>query len=85
MLVNELATKQDLIEVKDELMEEIRKLIAPQSREAIYYKSNEVRQMLKCSDSTLQHLRKSGKLPATKVGGVYMYSKSSIDNLFDTG
>jgi len=85
MTTNELITKQDLLEVKQELIEEIKKLILPRNNEILFYKSKEVKQMLHCSDSTLQYYRQTGILQAKKVGGIYLYPKSSIENIFNTG
>jgi len=47
-----------------------------------YLKSKEVKRLLRISDSTLQSYRESGKLEAKKVGGVYYYSRTSIEKLF---
>jgi hypothetical protein len=81
MTANDLITKQDLLEVKRELLEEIKKLIMYRKQEAVYYKSKEVRELLKCSDSTLQYYRQSGKLSTKKVGGTYYYTQEDVDNL----
>jgi hypothetical protein len=85
MTGNDLVTKQDLLEVKKELIEEIKKMILPRNNETQFYKSKDVKQMLHCSDSTLQYYRQTGIIQAKKVGGIYFYSKSSIENLFNTG
>lgn len=76
-----LITIEDLLAFKTELVEEIKKLITPRNNETVFFKSKEVKKMLKCSDSTLQHYRQSGKLQANKVGGTYYYSSDSV-NLF---
>lgn len=85
MISLELITKNDLLQFKSELMEEIKKLITPQQQNApIVYKSKEVKKILKCSDSTLQYLRQSGKLQAEKRGGTYYYSSDSINHFLTT-
>jgi Helix-turn-helix domain len=76
----DVLTKNDLLQLKSELLEEIKKLITPQTNEPTYYKSNEVKRMLKCSDSTLQYFRQSGKLQAKKVRGTYYYPQETINN-----
>jgi hypothetical protein len=85
MTAHELVTKQDLLEVKKELIEEIKKMILPRNNETLFYKSKDVKQMLHCSDSTLQYYRESGKLQAKKIGGTYLYPRYTIENLFGDG
>jgi hypothetical protein len=77
----DVLTKTDLLQFKSELVEEIKKLITPRNQEPVFYKSKEVKRMLKCSDSTLQYFRQSGHLEAKKIGGTYYYSSDSV-NLF---
>jgi hypothetical protein len=79
MTAHDLITKNDLLQFKEELMEEIKNLITPRSQPITFYKSKEVRQMLKCSDSTLQYFRQSGKLQSKKVGGTYYYTQESVN------
>jgi len=79
----QILTKGDLLQFKHELLEELERLF-PQDqlhRETAYYKSKEVKKILKCSDSTLQWYRQSGKLPYKKVGGTYYYTKDGISEL----
>ena len=65
----EIATKEDLNEMKSELLQEMRNLVKNIStaRTKKYLKSNEVREMLQISPGTLQNLRINGTLPYTKA------------------
>jgi hypothetical protein len=78
----QLLTKDDLLQFKSELLAEIKKMVSTQKNVPVYYKSKEVKQMLKCSDSTLQYYRDTGKLQVRKIGGTYYYSKDSVDTFF---
>jgi hypothetical protein len=82
MVSLELITKNDLLQLKSELVEEITKLLSQKKDTPTYYKSKEVKQILKCSDSTLQYYRDSGKLQVIKKGGTYYYSKDNVDAFF---
>ena len=46
-------------------------------------KSSQVKQILNCSESTLERLRKSGELPCIKMRGSYLYQKSEVENLLN--
>ena len=79
--VRQLAAAQNRIR---KLMAEIKKIISPQQHKLVFYKSKEVKRLLKCSDSTLQHFRQSGKLPAKKVRGTYYYTQEDVNSLFSS-
>lgn len=76
----EVLTRTDLLQFKKDLIEEISKLFKekPDTEMPEYLKSKQVRQILKCSDSTLQYYRDSGKLPYRKIGSTYYYTKDGI-------
>lgn len=76
----DVLTKEDLAEFKAELMEEIKKIVGVRQDAPVYYKSREVKKILRCSDSTLQFYRDSGRVKAEKVGGTYYYPRTSVDN-----
>jgi len=64
-------TLGDLQALKAELLREIRKVIGqPAPLPRPWLKSHEVQKMLKISAGTLQHLRDSGQLKFSKVGGL---------------
>ncbi len=73
----------DLLQFKQALIEEIKGILGMNNTAGVktYLKSKEVRGILKCSNSTLQSYRESGKLPFTKIGRTYFYTKDSIDQL----
>lgn len=79
----EILTKADLLQFKQDLIEEIKNLVTNKSKQEnmTYLKSKDVKRLLSCSDSTLQYFRQSGKISAQKVGGTYYYSRESINNL----
>lgn len=73
-----IVTTEDLIDLKRELIDEIKNLLNNSSKEKEYLKSAEVIDMLQISQSTLQTLRLNGTLPYTKIGGIIYYSKAEI-------
>jgi hypothetical protein len=47
-------------------------------------KSFEVRKLLNISSGTLQHLRDTGRLPFSKVGGIIYYEHEGIKSMMET-
>lgn len=82
----EILTKADLLHFKQDLIEEIKRLLQekPKNQEIEYLKSKEVKRILKCSDSTLQYYRQSGKLTFKKIGGSFYYTNEAINNLMES-
>lgn len=80
----EIVTKQDIDQLKLELLEEIRK-IKPDNIQISkkWLKTNEVRDILKCSPGTLQNLRIQGVIEFTKFGGTLYYSADSINKALE--
>jgi|ERR1035437_3611184 hypothetical protein len=78
----DMLTKEDFYVLKNDLIELIRNLLIPQEQ-ASWLKSLEVKDLLGCSDSTLQKHRISGRLPYTKLGGTYYYKKNDIESLLN--
>jgi hypothetical protein len=81
----EILTKADLLNFKHDLIEEIKSLLQEKSKsqDTDYLKSKEVKRILKCSDSTLQYYRQSGKLSFKKIGGTFYYTKEAINRLME--
>ncbi len=79
----EVLTTDDLREFKIELLEDIQKLLKKNtnSPEKRWLKSYEVRELLNISPGTLQHMRVSGILPFTKIGGTIYYDHGEINEL----
>ena len=74
----ELLTKKDLHDFKDEILSHISQMLNGKSEKKEWLKSTEVREMLKISAGTLQHLRVSGVLPYTKIGGSIFYEYADV-------
>jgi hypothetical protein len=79
----QLITIEDLAAFKDDLLHEIKKILIGNSSapEKKFLRSSEVRKMLSISAGTLQNLRVNGRLPYTKVGGIFFYDQKDIANL----
>lgn len=78
-----IITKEDLIEFKEELLNELRDIISPVCKPATengkqWLKSWEVKKMLGISPGTLQSMRLKGTIAYTKVGGLIFYSYDDI-------
>jgi len=75
----EFVTVQDLIQVKNEILEEIKKLQPGNAGVAKkWLKTREVCKLLNCSPGTLQNLRINGTIEFTRLGGTLFYSAESI-------
>ena len=80
----ELITKEDLKNLKTEMLNEIRQLIKPgQSENKQWLKSADVRKLLNISPGTLQNLRINGTLRYTKIGGMMYYKMEDITKLLE--
>lgn len=79
-----IVTTEDLMELKIELLEEIKKIFSNQSGSGTkkWLKSTEVMTLLKISPGTLQNFRINGTLPYTKVGGIIYYDSQDIQRVF---
>jgi hypothetical protein len=83
---NVLVTTDDLERLKAELLFELKQLInanagLPSKK---WLKSREVRELLNISHCTLQNIRSTGKLPYTKIGGVFYYDFVDIQKMLQT-
>ncbi|MCH7415239.1 helix-turn-helix domain-containing protein [Belliella sp. R4-6] len=81
----ELITKEDLEELRLQLLEDLQELLKLKPKEKDqrdWVKSDEVRRMLKISPGSLQNLRIRGLLNPKKIGGSYYYQSKEIENLF---
>lgn len=78
-----IITASDLQQFKLELLREMKKLLAnaPAPLPRPWLKSHEVQRMLKISAGTLQHLRDSGALKFSKVGGLIFYEMKDIEEM----
>ncbi|MFN0257726.1 helix-turn-helix domain-containing protein [Pedobacter ureilyticus] len=83
MTTLDLITREDLEAFKKELFEKLEKLnINNESyKEKQWLRSSEVRKLLKISAGTLQNLRIKGVLKYEKLGGIFYYAHSDIEQL----
>ncbi|WP_066633738.1 helix-turn-helix domain-containing protein [Labilibacter marinus] len=79
----QIITTDDLREFKIDLLADIEKLLkqSSDSNTKKWLKSHEVKELLNISPGTLQHLRVSGILPYTKIGGTIYYDYSDIQKM----
>ena len=83
-MAREIITLEDLQTFRLELLEDIRKLIAPpKDPKKEWLRSPEVREMLGISHGTLQTLRNTGALPYRKIGGLMYYRYDDIGRLLN--
>ena len=80
----ELITKGDLLEFKNELLNEMKRIIQPgQASAKKWLKSAEVRKLLGISPGTLQNLRINGTLRFTRVGSIMYYKLEDINRILE--
>ncbi len=78
----EIITKEDLQNLKQELLNEIGKLIGKDGEQKNeWLRSSQVRKMLNISANTLQSLRVNGTLNYTKVGSIFYYKLEDINRM----
>jgi len=85
-MATEIITREDLQEFGERLLLQIKGLIGQVAEQPKkWFKSYQVKNILKVSDNTLQTLRDNGTLPFTKIGGTLYYNYEDINNLLTTG
>jgi len=77
---DQLLTVQDLIEFKEQLILDIKKLLKENAGQPSHkwLKAFEVMELLRLSESKLQYLRDKGVIPYKKLGGVTYYNYDEI-------
>jgi hypothetical protein len=80
----EILTHDDLQDFKNELLSEIKELLKSQPAQKKWLKSNEVKEILGCSDGTLQNLRINGTLEYSRVGGTVYYPYDAVLKLLES-
>ena len=77
-------TLADLDQLRRDLIREVTSLLNQKQTviEKRWLKSFEVRKLLNISSGTLQHLRDSGQIPFTRVGGLIYYEQGAIEQIF---
>lgn len=71
-------TSEELENVKNELLEEIKNLLTSKRETEEVMKSGDVTKMLGISTGTLQKYRLNGTLPFKKVGGTIFYKRGDV-------
>jgi hypothetical protein len=79
----ELLTRDDFMNLKVELINEIKSIIQPKKEAKEWLKSADVMSILNCSPGTLQNLRVNGTLPFTKMGGTIYYAYTDVMNVLN--
>lgn len=79
----DLLTSQHLIDLKEEIINEIKQLISSNKTENEWLKSKEAKKILGCSEGTLSNLRLAGILPYSKICGTIYFRKSDLQKLFE--
>jgi DNA-directed RNA polymerase subunit F len=86
MMNLEVITKEDLRELKNEMLREIKQLMQRgEGQSKQWLKSIEVRKLLKISPGTLQNLRINGTLRFTRIGSLLYYKQEDINKLLEGG
>jgi len=81
-MIIDIATKEDLNELKSDLLKEIRSLLKSENVvQKSWLKSAEVRKILGCSSGTLQNLRINQVITPTKLGGTWYYAADQVRDL----
>ena len=81
MAVN-IITREDLIEFREQLLQEIKKILSGQpAATKKWLRSYEVKKMLNISPGTLQNMRINGSLHPKKIGGIHFYDYDEICKL----
>ncbi|UEG54904.1 helix-turn-helix domain-containing protein [Mucilaginibacter daejeonensis] len=84
---NQLITVQDLLDFKQQLIVDIKKLLKEQPGQPGHHwlKAFEIKKMLRLSESKLQYLRDKGLIPFKKLGGITYYNSEEIEKLMGSG
>jgi len=77
----EVITKDDLHNLKIEIINEIKKAFTGETKQKKWLKSADVRKMLSISPGTLQNLRVNGTLPYTKMGATIYYEYEVVNDI----
>ncbi|QXV66858.1 helix-turn-helix domain-containing protein [Mucilaginibacter sp. 21P] len=86
MAAIDILTKDDLQQFRQQLLEDIKNIIAvPGTQMKQWLKSDEVRKLLRISASTLQTLRINGTLSYSRVGRIMYYKREEILKLLEGG
>ena len=80
----EIATKDELLAVKNEILSKMEQLLGGYTEPLPQYlKNKDVKQLLGCSDTKLDTLRRNGSSPSSKIMGTYYYKPEDVKKLFE--
>jgi|HubBroStandDraft_2_1064218.scaffolds.fasta_scaffold53169_2 hypothetical protein len=79
----EHVTRTDLENLRAQLLADIRALLAETSIlvNKPWLRGKEVKRLLGISEGSLQHLRVTGQLTASRIGGIYYYRYADIEKM----
>lgn len=84
-MILEVIGSNEFLEIKKKLNDILEMLsINSSGNKKDFLTGKEVKDLLKCSDSTLANYRSKGILPYTKVGGKFYYSQVGLNELFNS-
>lgn len=80
-----IVTTEDLLQFKEELINEIKILLSRDRGLHLkqYLKTSQLRKLIPFSAGTLQNIRDNGTLPYTRIGGVIFYAQEDIQKMMD--
>ena len=83
----DVVTKEDLEAFRMLLLEDIKAILgqAPPAAFKPWLRGRDVKKLLGISEGSLQHLRISGKLKSTRLGGIYYYQYAEIEKMMVNG
>jgi hypothetical protein len=82
MDINEIATKEDLRDMLNDLSKKIEDTLESKREEVRFIKSKQVREMLSISEGTLKEYRIKGVIKYQKVNGTFYYKEKEIIGTF---
>jgi hypothetical protein len=80
-------TKIDLENLRVQILLDLRTLLADKSLliNKPWLRGKEVKRLLGISEGSLQHLRVTGQLSASRIGGIYYYRYADIEKMMGEG
>jgi hypothetical protein len=80
-----IITEEDLLQVKAELLQELKEIkdILSRKHGKEWLLSHEVQELLHISRSKLYELRNQGKLPYTQIGKICYHSMQDIEKMLE--
>lgn len=85
MQLNDIITKQDLLEFEKRIQQKLESILSSNSGfpKKQWLRNKDLKEMLGLSDGTIQNLRVNGTLKYTKLGGLYFYRLSDVEEILE--